>query len=198
MMSRRSGAALAATVAAGLVGSPVEAEDAAPASAPWQLSLTPYVWALSVKGDVGVGRTEADVDVSFSDILDDLNIAVMLEAGAAQGPVRPPVRHDLREPGRQRGHPARPGQDQSDRQYADPGPRRDLPARDVAARRFRPGGAIVGHGRPLCRHPLHLSRHGAEGPPRPPRPGRRRAADHRGRQALGRPDRRPAHGLDPG
>ena len=85
MMSRRSGAALAATVAAGLVGSPVEAEDAAPASAPWQLSLTPYVWALSVKGDVGVGRTEADVDVSFSDILDNLNIAVMLELELRKG-----------------------------------------------------------------------------------------------------------------
>ena len=85
MMSRRSGAALAATVAAGLVGSPVAAEDAAPASAPWELSLTPYVWALSVKGDVGVGRTEAHVDASFSDILDDLNIAVMLTLELRKG-----------------------------------------------------------------------------------------------------------------
>lgn len=85
MMSRRSGAALAATVAAGLIGSPVEAEDAAPAAAPWELSLTPYVWALSMKGDVGVGRTEADVDVSFSDILDNLNIAVMLEVELRKG-----------------------------------------------------------------------------------------------------------------
>jgi hypothetical protein len=85
MMSRRSGAALAATVAAGLVGSPVGAEDAAPASAPWELSLTPYVWALSMKGDVGVGRTQADVDVSFSDILDNLDIAVMLEVELRKG-----------------------------------------------------------------------------------------------------------------
>ena len=85
MMTRRSGAALAATLAAGLVGSPVAAEDAAPASAPWQLSVTPYLWALSVKGDVGVGETEADVDASFSDILDDLNYAVMLELELRKG-----------------------------------------------------------------------------------------------------------------
>jgi hypothetical protein len=78
MMTCRSGAALAATVAAALIGSPVAAEDAAPAWAPWELSLTPYLWALSMKGDVGVGQTEADVDASFSDILDNLNVAAML------------------------------------------------------------------------------------------------------------------------
>ena len=85
MMTRLSGAVLAATVAAGLVGSPVEAEDAAPASAPWELSVTPYLWALSIKGDVGVGQTEADVDASFSDILDDLNVAAMLELQLRKG-----------------------------------------------------------------------------------------------------------------
>ena len=85
MKTRRSGAALAAMVAAGLVGSPAAAEDAAPASAPWELSLTPYLWALSIKGDVGVGETEADVDASFSDILDDLNYGVMLELELRKG-----------------------------------------------------------------------------------------------------------------
>jgi hypothetical protein len=72
-------------VAAGLVGSPVAAEDAAPASAPWELSVTPYVWALTLKGDVGIGRTEADVDASFSDILDNLNVAAMLELELRKG-----------------------------------------------------------------------------------------------------------------
>jgi hypothetical protein len=38
-----------------------------------------------MKGDVGVGRAEADVDVSFSDIFDNLNIAVMLEAELRKG-----------------------------------------------------------------------------------------------------------------
>ena len=84
-MTRLSGAALAAAVAAGLVGSPVVAQDAAPASAPWELSVTPYLWALSINGDVGVGPTEADVDASFSDILDDLNVAAMLELELRKG-----------------------------------------------------------------------------------------------------------------
>jgi hypothetical protein len=85
MMTRRSGAALAATVAAGLVGSPVAAEDAAPTSAPWELSVTPYLWALAMKGDVGIGRVEADVDASFSDIFDNLNFSVMLELELRKG-----------------------------------------------------------------------------------------------------------------
>jgi hypothetical protein len=85
LRSRASGAALAVTVVAGLVGSPVAAEDAAPASAPWELSVTPYVWALSLKGDVGIGRIEADVDASFSDILDNLNVAAMLELELRKG-----------------------------------------------------------------------------------------------------------------
>ena len=40
------------------------AQDAAPATAPWQLSVTPYLWATALKGDAGVGRTDAGVDVS--------------------------------------------------------------------------------------------------------------------------------------
>src|SRR4051812_49412497 len=45
---------------------------------PWQFSITPYLWATALKGDVGVGRTSADVDASFDDILDNLNGALML------------------------------------------------------------------------------------------------------------------------
>ena len=60
---------------------------------PWQLSITPYVWGTALKGDVGVGKTDANVDASFKDILDHLNGALMLEPGAAQGPLRPALRH---------------------------------------------------------------------------------------------------------
>ena len=49
---------------------------------PWEVSLTPYVWATALKGDAGVGRVDANVDASFSDILDNLNGALMLSAEA--------------------------------------------------------------------------------------------------------------------
>ena len=62
------------------------ADDPAPGSAaPWQLSVTPYVWGTALKGDVGVGRTSADVDASFSDILDNLNGALMLSLELRKG-----------------------------------------------------------------------------------------------------------------
>ena len=46
--------------------------------------MTPYLWATALKGDVGVGRTKADVDASFSDILDNLNGALMLRPSCAR------------------------------------------------------------------------------------------------------------------
>ena len=61
-----------------IVGSPARAQDSAPAGAErLEISVTPYVWATALKGDVGVGRTSADVDASFSDILDVLNVGLM-------------------------------------------------------------------------------------------------------------------------
>ena len=82
---RRSGAALAAALAAGLACSPAEAGDAAPAAAPWKLSVTPYAWATSLHGKAGVAGRTADVDVSFSDLLKNLNGAVMLDLELRKG-----------------------------------------------------------------------------------------------------------------
>jgi hypothetical protein len=56
-----------------------------PAPAPLELSVTPYLWATALKGDAGVGRTKADVDASFSDILSNLNGALMLSIEARKG-----------------------------------------------------------------------------------------------------------------
>jgi hypothetical protein len=82
----RVGSALVLVVAAGLAGRPAGAQDAAPASPPWQLSLTPYLWATALKGDVGVGRRiDAEVDASFKDIWDNLNGALMLEGELRKG-----------------------------------------------------------------------------------------------------------------
>jgi hypothetical protein len=68
-----------------LVGSPAAAQDEAAASPRWELSMTPYLWATALKGDAGIGRTRADVDASFSDILDNLNGALMLSIEVRKG-----------------------------------------------------------------------------------------------------------------
>ena len=52
---------------------------------PWQLSITPYVWGTALKGDAGVGKTDAKVDASFKDILDNLNGALMLSLELRKG-----------------------------------------------------------------------------------------------------------------
>ena len=84
-VTRRSGIALAATLAAGLVSSPVQAEDAAPAAAPWKLSVTPYAWATSLHGKAGVAGKTADVDVSFDDLFKHLEGALMLDLELRKG-----------------------------------------------------------------------------------------------------------------
>ncbi len=78
------------------IGSPADAQEpAAPAggsslldqtkAAPWQLSVAPYVWATALNGDVGVGKTSAKVDATFSDILDNLNGALMVSLELRKG-----------------------------------------------------------------------------------------------------------------
>ena len=84
-LRRRCWSTPLAALAAGLVGSPAAAEDAAPAAAPWKLSVTPYAWATSLHGKAGVAGKTADVDVSFSDLLKNLNGAVMLDLELRKG-----------------------------------------------------------------------------------------------------------------
>jgi hypothetical protein len=73
---------------------PACAQEAAPAgaslaeetrAAPWQLNVAPYVWGTALDGDVGVGKTSAKVDASFSDILENLNGALMLSMELRKG-----------------------------------------------------------------------------------------------------------------
>ena len=42
----------------------------------WQFSITPYLWAVGLNGDMTVKGVDSDVDVSFSDILTNLDIAL--------------------------------------------------------------------------------------------------------------------------
>jgi hypothetical protein len=37
----------------------------------WQLTLAPYLWAVSMQGDIGARGTEVDIDASFRDIVDE-------------------------------------------------------------------------------------------------------------------------------
>ncbi len=81
LIATAEGTPAQAQQAAGAATSP----PAAPQAAPWTLSITPYVWGTALKGDVGVGKTKANVDASFSDILKNLNGALMLSLELRKG-----------------------------------------------------------------------------------------------------------------
>lgn len=52
----------------------------------WQFELTPYLWATRLNGDVKVGRLPAaHVDMSFADILSDLDFGFMTAFEARKG-----------------------------------------------------------------------------------------------------------------
>ncbi|MEM7144476.1 MAG: hypothetical protein AAF591_05035 [Verrucomicrobiota bacterium] len=51
-----------------------------PAEDDWSLELRPYLWTANLKGDVGVQGLTVPVDVSFGDVLDNLDFAFAGEA----------------------------------------------------------------------------------------------------------------------
>jgi hypothetical protein len=51
----------------------------------WEFGFTPYIWGAGLKGDTTVGRTETEIDLSFSDILEDLKMALMGDFRAEKG-----------------------------------------------------------------------------------------------------------------
>ncbi len=57
------------------------------AGSDWQFQLTPYVWMTGLKGDVGrlPSGTPIGVDLSFRDVLGDVDIAGMLYGSARRG-----------------------------------------------------------------------------------------------------------------
>jgi hypothetical protein len=56
---------------------PMEAPPPPPAETGWQFRVAPYVWLQALEGTTGVRGVTGDVDMSISDILDDLDIAFM-------------------------------------------------------------------------------------------------------------------------
>lgn len=53
-----------------LFAMPLQAEE-------WKHELSPYLWGSAMEGTTGVRSVEADVDLSFSDILDNLEMGFM-------------------------------------------------------------------------------------------------------------------------
>lgn len=72
---------LALIIAMALVASPATAGD------DWEFTLTPYLWFAGLNGQVASvpGSPPADVDASFSDILDNLDMGLFLAGGARKG-----------------------------------------------------------------------------------------------------------------
>jgi hypothetical protein len=64
---------------------PWVAAEEKPAENGWEFHVAPYLWAISMNGDATVKGQKADVDVSFSDIWDELNFAFMAEYEARKG-----------------------------------------------------------------------------------------------------------------
>jgi len=70
-------ATLVAVSLALLASAPLAAQDAA-AKKGWENTVTLYGWAAAMSGTTGVGPAEASVNVSFSEILDNLKMGAML------------------------------------------------------------------------------------------------------------------------
>lgn len=64
---------------------PVGAEEGADAAPAWQFSFAPYFWAAGLEGTLEAERVSADIDVSFSDIWDALDIGVLSQLEARRG-----------------------------------------------------------------------------------------------------------------
>ncbi len=56
----------------------VPAEEQSHKGNEWEVTVAPYMWALSLSGDVTVKGQKSDIDIGFDKIWDELNIAAML------------------------------------------------------------------------------------------------------------------------
>jgi hypothetical protein len=61
--------------------------DAMPAAveSEWRFRFAPYAWLTAIDGDIGIGPITAPVDTSFSDTLNDLDMAYMFQIEAGYG-----------------------------------------------------------------------------------------------------------------
>ena len=86
MMKGGDHRALAAFLAASaLAGAPASAQEQAAEG--WRFSVSPYLWGAGLSGATGTlpPLPPADIDLSFSDILDDLRFGGMIAGSARKG-----------------------------------------------------------------------------------------------------------------
>jgi hypothetical protein len=76
----------ARTAGLALVGLASSSPAALAEDATWEHTLAAYVMGASLDGSTGVGELSADVDVSFSDILDNLDTGFMFAYHGERGP----------------------------------------------------------------------------------------------------------------
>jgi hypothetical protein len=69
-------------LATGFIAQPASAQEYI--SDEWQFTVAPYLWALEMNGDVGIGGNKSEVKMGFNDILDDLNVALMFDIEACK------------------------------------------------------------------------------------------------------------------
>lgn len=65
---------LAAMIVVSLMAQPVAAQSS---SGDWEYSIAPYLWMAGMDGTMTIADQEQDVDVSFGDIIDNLDFAFM-------------------------------------------------------------------------------------------------------------------------
>ena len=66
-------------------GSSALAEEPTDQKSDWEFAVTPYMWGLSLSGNTTVEGQKSDVDSSFKDIWDELNIASMVAFEGRKG-----------------------------------------------------------------------------------------------------------------
>jgi hypothetical protein len=79
-LRKRVGWLVSFCLVAVFIAQPVFADDYFPEE--WQFTVAPYLWALQLDGDVTIDGHKAKVDMGFDDILNDLNVAFMIDIEA--------------------------------------------------------------------------------------------------------------------
>lgn len=51
----------------------------------WDWKITPYLWGINMTGDLSIGSVEQEIDVSFSDILSNMELAGQVYAELGRG-----------------------------------------------------------------------------------------------------------------